>query len=99
MGGHYSPGLGRASYIPVRVWTHGSAGNFSSLSFIQMQHDLLNGQRDASRAPLTLADDDIVPSSHDVAVPADSLGPSRRLLAQHRAELEWFALPDNRSMI
>ena len=59
-----------------------------------MQYDLFNGQRHASSAPLTVADDGIAPLSNDVTVPADPLGSSRRTLCPNRLELERFALPD-----
>ena len=52
-------------------------------SLIQMQYDLFNGQRDASSAPLTVADDGIAPLSNDVAVPTDPLGASRWPLFQN----------------
>ncbi len=68
-------------------------------SLIQMQYDPFNGQRHASRAPLTVADDGIAPLSNDIAVPADPLGPSGRTLCPNRLELEGFTLPDNRSLI
>ena len=64
-----------------------------------MQYDLFNGQPHATSAPLTVADDGIAPLRDDVAVPADPLGSSRRLLFQNKAELKRFALPDNRSVI
>ncbi len=96
----YSLDFGRASFFHrVSVCTHDSVTGITNSSFIQMQYDLFNGQRHASSAPLTVADDGIVPLSDDVAVPADSLGSSRRLLFQNRAELERLVVPDNRSLI
>ncbi len=89
----YSLDLGRAE---SETWER--LKNTDS-SFIQMQYDLFNGQRHGSSAPLTVADDGIAPLSNDVAVPADSLGSSRRTLCSHRLELERFALSDNRSVI
>ncbi len=59
-------------------------GELSNSSFIQMQYDLFNGQRDASSAPLTVTDDGIAPLSNDVAMPVDPLGSSGRLLFQNR---------------
>ncbi len=64
-----------------------------------MQYDLLNGQRDASSAPLTVADDGIAPLSDDVAVPTDPLGSGRRTLCPNRLEFERFSLSDNRLVI
>ncbi len=95
----YSLDLGPDSYIPVSVSTHVSATEITKSSFIQMQYDLFNGQPHAASTPLAVADDGIVPLSNDIAVPADSLGPSRRPLFQNRAELERFVVPDNRSVI
>ena len=70
-------------------------GDAISLSFIQMQYDLFNGQRDASSAPLTMADDGIASLSNDVAVPADALGASGRLLFQNRGQRKGFTFSGN----
>ena len=74
----YSLDLGRAE---SETWERLKNTNSS---FIQMQYDLFNGQRHASRAPLAVADDGIVPLSNDIAVPVDPLGSSGRLLFQNR---------------
>ena len=95
----YSLDLSRACFYQVRRRVHNSATEIAKSSFIQMQYDLFNGQRHAANAPLTVADDGIVPLSNDVAVPGNPLGSSRRLLFSNRLERERFALPENRSLI
>ncbi len=85
----YSLDLGRAE---SETWER--LKNMNS-SFIQMQYDLLNGQRDASSAPLTVADDGIAPLSNDIAVPADPLGASRWPLFQNRGQRKGFTFSGN----
>lgn len=87
--------LVRVYFARRRGWHQKCVSELTNSSFIQMQYDLFNGQRDASSAPLTMTDNSIAPSSDDVAVPVDPLGSSRWLLFQNRGERKGFTFSGN----